>query len=231
MQWIRRRPRPWLSWVLHGGYLAYYPIIVGAPLGLQASGRREGMQRALTAIMATFYLCYLTFLLFPVVGPRHAFPPADNSATRTAIARLTGRFLHRVAAWGAAFPSSHVAVSATATAAAFREWRGLGFALTAPTTLLALGAVYGQFHYAVDVLAGLAVAAVVTIGSRWRRRRGTRAGPPPDGRPAAAVPASSVPVGLDGQTGAGEAVLPSVDDAGPGIAERGPARRRPEGGP
>ena len=153
-------------------HLAYYPIIAAGPLALWATGQREAMHRAMTTIMATFYVCYTTFLLFPVVGPRHIFPAADNLATRTPIAQLTAQFIEHVAAWGAAFPSSHVAVSVAATVAALLEWRMLGAALVVPTTLLALGSVYGQFHYAVDVLAGLgvglAVAAVVWLTSRQR---------------------------------------------------------------
>ena len=170
--WIRWNPSTWLAWALYLGYLAYYPIIAAAPLALWATEQREAMRRAMTTIMATFYVCYTTFLLFPVVGPRHIFPAADNLATRTPIAQLTAQFIEHVAAWGAAFPSSHVAVSVAATLAALLEWRVLGASLVVPTTLLALGSVYGQFHYAVDVLAGLgvglAIAAGVWLTSRQR---------------------------------------------------------------
>src|SRR5215467_13808464 len=140
-EWIRADPSASLSWVLYLGYLAYYPIIAAAPLALWATGQHEAMRRAMTTIMATFYLCYTIFLLFPVVGPRHMFPAADNAATQTAIAQLTAGLLDNVAAWGAAFPSSHIAVSVVATAAALREWRALGWVLTVPTALLALGCV------------------------------------------------------------------------------------------
>jgi hypothetical protein len=178
--WIRSSPSVWLSWVLHLGYLAYYPITVAAPLGCWMTGRREAMARAMTTIAATFYVCYLTFLLFPVMGPRHAFPLADNAATRTAIAEVTHGFLGHVAAWGAAFPSSHVAVSVAATAVALIEWRALGLALVVPTALLALGSVYGQFHYAVDALAGTAVGLAVAVGVRLAAS--SLAGPEPSAR-------------------------------------------------
>jgi len=169
-EWIRHQPWPWLSWLLHLGYLAYYPIVVGPALALWLAGRRQGMQRFLASVMATFYVCYVIFLLFPVAGPRDVFPAADNAATATAVARWTQRLLDRLAAWGAAFPSSHVAVSVAATMAAFREWRALGHAMVAPTVLLALGAVYGQFHYVVDVLGGVGVALLVTACATPRAR-------------------------------------------------------------
>lgn len=200
-EWIRWNPSVWLSWVLHLGYLAYYPITVAAPLALWLTGQRAAMLRALTTIMATFYLCYVTFLLFPVVGPRLIFPAVDNAATRTAIAQMTAGFLDHVAAWGAAFPSSHVAVSVAATAAALREWRALGVALVVPTVLLALGSVYGQFHYAVDSLSGFGVGLAVAAGSRLvsrqsagaeriepSERSGRKSAVPNLSRPAASTP-------------------------------------------
>jgi membrane-associated phospholipid phosphatase len=171
--WIRAAPWVWLSWLLHAGYLSYYFILAGAPLGLWLSGRRDGARRVTVAIMAAFYICYAVFLLFPVAGPRYVFPPAANAATDTAIARFTQRLLDNGAAWGTAFPSSHVAVSLAAAGTALAEWRRLGAALLAAATLLTLGTVYGQFHYAVDAMAGAALAAAVVVVSR--RISGTRA--------------------------------------------------------
>jgi membrane-associated phospholipid phosphatase len=168
-EWIRSSPSVWLSWVLHLGYMAYYAIIVAAPLALWLTRQREAMQRAVTTITATFYLCYATYLVFPVVGPRHVFPAADNAAAQTAIAQWTARFLEHVSAWGAAFPSSHGAVAVAATVVA------LGLALVVPTTLLTLGSVYGQFHYAVDVLAGIGVGLAVAIGAWLVSRKGATA--------------------------------------------------------
>ncbi len=164
--WIRAAPWPWLSWLLHGGYVSYYLVLPAAPLALWISGRRDGARRVALAMSVAFSACDAAFLVFPVAGPRYAFPHADNEATRTAIARLVQQLLDGAAAWGTAFPSSHVAVSVAAAGAAAREWRGLGAFLVPAATLLTLGTVYGQFHYAVDALAGLAVAAVVLFAVR-----------------------------------------------------------------
>jgi membrane-associated phospholipid phosphatase len=146
---------------MHAGYLSYYLILAGAPLGLWLSGRREGARRVTLAMMAAFYLCYAIFLLFPVAGPRYTFPLADNAATATGIARFTQRLLDGGAAWGTAVPSSHVAVSLVAAGVTLGEWRALGAPLLAAAILLTLGTVYGQFHYAVDAVAGAALAAAV----------------------------------------------------------------------
>jgi hypothetical protein len=44
---------------------------------------------------------------------------------------------------------------------ALRYWRTLGLVLLPFTAGLILAVVYGQFHYAVDALAGLVVAALM----------------------------------------------------------------------
>jgi len=159
--WIRAWPSPALSTLLHAGYLSYFPILVASTLGLWLAGRRDGARRVLLLMMATFYICYTTFLAFPVAGPRYLWPLADNVATATPVARFTHALVAGGSAWGTAFPSSHVAVALAVSVSAWREWRGLGRLLVAATVLLALGTVYGQFHYAVDTLAGAALGTLV----------------------------------------------------------------------
>jgi membrane-associated phospholipid phosphatase len=159
-------PSPSLSWVLHLAYLSYYALVLGSPLGLWLSGRRDGARRAIVAIMATFYVCYTIFLLFPVAGPRYTFPLAMNEATVTAPARFAQRLLNAGASWGTAFPSSHVAVAIEAALAALASWRAFGAILMVVAVLLTMGTVYGQFHYGVDALAGVALAGVMFLLTR-----------------------------------------------------------------
>jgi membrane-associated phospholipid phosphatase len=160
-RWIREEPNVTLSWILHSCYLAYYPILYASPLGLWLVGRRDASRRTIFAVMVTFYLCYLVFLFFPVAGPRYAFDAANNAASNVGPARFAQWLLDRGDSWGAAFPSSHVAASVVATGMALRYWRTLGLVLLPFTAGLILAVVYGQFHYAVDALAGLVVAALI----------------------------------------------------------------------
>jgi len=160
-RWIRESPNVVLSWALHSCYLAYYPILYAAPLGLWMSNRRDASRHTIFAVMATFYLCYVVFLFFPVAGPRYAFDGAHNAATQVGPARFAAWLLDRGDSWGAAFPSSHVAASVVATGMALRYWRTLGLVLVPFTVGLILSVVYGQFHYAIDALTGLVVAALM----------------------------------------------------------------------
>jgi hypothetical protein len=160
-RWIRESPSVVLSWLLHACYLAYYPILYASPLALWMSGRRDASRHTIFAVMATFYLCYIVFIFFPVAGPRYAFDSAHNAATAVWPARFAAWLLDRGDSWGAAFPSSHVAASVVATGMALRYWRPAGLALVPFTAGLILAVVYGQFHYAVDALSGLMVAALM----------------------------------------------------------------------
>jgi len=160
-RWIREMPSPLFSWLMHACYLAYYPILYASPLGLWVTGRREAARRTIFAVMTTFFLCYLVFLFFPVAGPRYAFDLPHNAATEVGPARLAQWLLDRGDSWGAAFPSSHVAAAVVAAGMALRYWRPLGLAMLPFTAGLIVAVVYGQFHYAVDSLAGLVLAAGV----------------------------------------------------------------------
>jgi membrane-associated phospholipid phosphatase len=160
-RWIRETADPLFSWTLHACYLAYYPILYASPFALWMAGRKDASRHTIFAVMATFYVCYVVFLFFPVAGPRYAFDAAHNIATDVGPARFASWLLDRGDSWGAAFPSSHVAASVVATGMALRYWRALGFVLLPFTAGLILAVVYGQFHYAVDALAGLIVAALM----------------------------------------------------------------------
>ena len=168
--WIRALPWPWLSTLMHAGYLSYYFILAGAPLALWTTGRKDGARRVTLAVMAAFYVCYAMFQLFPVAGPRYFFPRADNAATQAALARAVQSLLDSGAAWGTAFPSSHVAASLAAAGAALREWTALGMVLVPAAAVLTLVTVYGQLHYAVDAVAGALLAgAFLAIARKMGR--------------------------------------------------------------
>jgi membrane-associated phospholipid phosphatase len=164
--WMEAWPWPVLSWALHAGYLSYYAIVAAAPLAQWVSGRREGALRTALATSIAFYVCYAAFLVFPVAGPRYVFPPAANAATAVLPARLAHELLEGAAAWGTAFPSSHVAAAFAASVSAAQGWPALGAVLVPLSVLLALGTVYGRFHYAVDALAGVAVALMALLCAR-----------------------------------------------------------------
>src|SRR5690606_7329593 len=158
-----------LSEPLHAAYLSYYAIIYGPPLLLYVAGRRSHFHEMLFPLMLTFFVSYLFFIYFPVQGPRYIFPPPGGGLEAGPLYRLAHLVLEAGSAQGAAFPSSHVAVAATQTILVARFLPRLLPVVAVLTLGLAAGAVYGGFHYATDVVAGFALAAVL-VGAAPRAR-------------------------------------------------------------
>ncbi|MGH7658227.1 MAG: phosphatase PAP2 family protein, partial [Gemmatimonadales bacterium] len=147
--------------VLHGAYFTYY-LIIPLPIGWFAfTGRLDALRRTVLLVTTTFVVCYLAFLLYPVAGPYYEFPRPTGAFVDNPMARLVYDILGTGSSYGAAFPSSHVAATVTAAAAAWMGSRRLGIALAIPTALLIVGVVYCQMHYAVDAMAGVMVSGSV----------------------------------------------------------------------
>lgn len=162
------------STVFHGAYFAFYPIVLAPPIYFLALRRSTEAQRAVRWTLATFLSCYLVFLLFPVAGPYYEFARPDPWFIANPMARLVYATLDKGSAYGAAFPSSHVAATLVATAVAFTGSKTLGWILLIPAVLLSIGVVYCQMHYGVDALAGVVVAAGVIAVGRWEERSSFR---------------------------------------------------------
>lgn len=163
MLWVRNWPDPVLSWFLNISYAMYYFMVVGAPMLVSHKvGYRQG-QHILLMIIITFYISYSIFLIVPTAGPLYLFPPVDNSATQTLAAKLVSLILTLGDAWGSAFPSCHVAVTIVLTFGAMLYSRRIGLFLLPFMLMLILATVYGQIHYAVDVLGGIVLAFVVLM--------------------------------------------------------------------
>lgn len=168
--WWQQSHSPFWSTIFHGAYFTFYPIVLAPPIVFLARGCLPEARRAVRWIIATFLVCYLCFLFFPVAGPYYEFPRPDDWFISNPMARLVYATLARGSAYGAAFPSSHVAATVVATAAAFLGSKRLGWVLLVPAILLTIGVVYCQMHYAVDALAGMVIAlGVVAIGCREAR--------------------------------------------------------------
>jgi len=162
-----------LSETLHAAYLSYYFIIYGPPLILYLTGRFDDFRRVTFGVMLTFFVHYLFFIYFPVQGPRYLFPAPGGEIAAGAFYKLAHRVLEAGSSQGAAFPSSHVGVAFAQSVLALRYLPRLAPFLFVLSTALALGAIYGGFHYATDAVAGLVLGvAVVAAAPALIRRLG-----------------------------------------------------------
>jgi len=169
--WAHHMPVLAISEILHGAYLLYYAIIFSVPVVLYSAGRSDDLSRAAFVLLLTFVACFAIYVAFPVAGPRYVWPAptgVPQGPVRSAVLWL----LETGSSRGTAFPSSHVAVSVTQSILAVRYLGRRGWIVPTITTGLAAGAVYGGFHYAIDVVAGAILGALIPLLAirRWRVR-------------------------------------------------------------
>jgi membrane-associated phospholipid phosphatase len=146
------------SEALHFAYASYYALIFLPPIVLYARGCRLEYARTLLALVVVYGVCFATYLIFPVDGPRFLVGPA--AAPDGPVRRFVLHLLATGSSRGTAFPSSHVAASVVASLCALRFQPRVGVVVAALTVGLTVATVYGGFHYAVDAVAGLATGAV-----------------------------------------------------------------------
>lgn len=160
-----------LSEALHAAYLSYYPIIYLPPLLLYLRGRRDAFAALLRPLVATFLLHYLVFVYFPVQGPRYLFPAPGGTVADGPLYQLTHRILEAGSSQGSAFPSSHIGVAVVQTVAVFRFLPRAAPLVLVATVGLGVGAVYGGFHYAIDMIVGALVGLAIGVASLALDRR------------------------------------------------------------
>jgi membrane-associated phospholipid phosphatase len=153
--WASALPVRWLSEALHFAYASYYLLVYVPPALLYFRGRRDAYAATLLALAVVYGVCFLTYVVFPVDGPRFLGGPA--AAPDGPIRSFVVHLLQTGSSRGTACPSSHVAASVVATLAALRYQRRVGIVVALLTVGLAVGAVYGGYHYLVDVLVGAIV--------------------------------------------------------------------------
>ncbi len=176
---------PWrpLGEYLHLGYFSYYFLVPVLAVLLRFRRPRAAFEIAIASVALVFYICFVFFIVFPVAGPYYSFPPPAPHTVGYVIPRLVHWILNHGSSVGAAFPSSHVAVSVTTWIMAMRYHRTLARVYLFLVPALAVGAIYGGYHYATDVVAGAMLAVIVgTAGHRLTVRLERRIAAPPAGR-------------------------------------------------
>ncbi|HEX4633655.1 MAG TPA: phosphatase PAP2 family protein [Gemmatimonadales bacterium] len=157
--WLHALPGRGFSEVMHLFYFSYYPLLCLVPVLLvfasRGALRREGVLR----IAAAYLACFLFYALWPTTGPGFLHVTFPDTVSGGPIFRLNHLIQDSGDSLGTAFPSSHVAGAVTLTWILWRMGhRRLGM-LGIAITLGVLGAtIYTQNHFAVDSLAGLALA-------------------------------------------------------------------------
>ena len=177
------RPQPAvLGEVLAFGYVAYIPMLLGVMVALPGRPGRGALAPAESMarrICLAWALCFVVFVLVPVLGPRFLFPWLQPARFGTGpfshLARLNQTYGMLD---GGSFPSAHVAATAITVWSAWRWRRALLWAVLPVSIALAVSCVYLAYHYVVDVAVGVLFGAAGVMVDRlivgWRARLGSR---------------------------------------------------------
>ena len=148
----------------HFFYFSYYLII---PLTAILLYRKDTklFERFVFQLSCLFYVCYTIYIFLPVEGPL---------ALRNEYYLQNG-FFHKIVDFvysagenpGAAFPSSHVAVTFLVAWWGSKHFKRMRIFYWLTCLFLSIATVYCIFHYAVDVLAGLLLGIFAVLIFNW----------------------------------------------------------------
>lgn len=177
---------PWLTdlmAILYAPYLIY-PMVLMAILSL--GHRRLEFQQVSLAVILTFLLGFLCYVVFPALPPRFYIPEMFTHPVH-----LSGSYIHDrlqnvwdelSAVKGAAFPSLHVALSSIALYYAFQfrkisRWYRILFYVYLPLVPgLWFSTIYLRHHWVLDIVAAWGICAAAILFSTqlnqltWRLR-------------------------------------------------------------
>lgn len=151
----------WVTELLSFCYFCYYLMIPGFLTVLFIKQKYELIISSTATISLTFFLSYQLFFLYPIEGPRWFF--AGQYLTN-----LDGFFFRSMVEYvidngairGGCMPSTHFAIALVVMLYCLKHYRRAGLWLIVVNSGLALGTVWGRFHYISDVVVGGIIATL-----------------------------------------------------------------------
>lgn len=156
------RHTPWLQAPMLG-YATYGVLLFGALLLLGLLSTRHDVSRRLAASGWAALATLISLALNQPLG--HLFHEARPYATHPQMLRLAD------VTTDFSFPSDHAVMAGAVAARLLMVNRRLGVLASILAALLAFARVYIGAHYPWDVVAGLALGAIVAVGGWWALHR------------------------------------------------------------
>jgi membrane-associated phospholipid phosphatase len=160
-------------------YLLVYAVAPFVVAILYFEDRRERVNGVLFLYLLGTLLAYALFPYFPSDPPRVAFGGSDLPNVSSVLRELNLGLVVGYGIHSSVFPSAHVSSAfsaAWALLAYLPERRRIGWGMLVYAVSVAVATVYGRYHYAADVAAGIAVslvpAAMILLARRRLRVRG-----------------------------------------------------------
>lgn len=169
---LQRYLEVWLNELMNISYFSYYFLLPASVIILLLRKRWDALERLVLTSAVVFYICYLIYIFYPVLGPQ--FFLSDQyylPIIGPFFTPLMQRILEGTGFYGASMPSSHCAVALVALWILAREIPRIAIPSIIVLSLLCAGAVYSRYHYTSDVFAGLLIGAVtLRVANSWQRK-------------------------------------------------------------
>jgi membrane-associated phospholipid phosphatase len=152
----------------HFFYFSYYLII---PLTCILLYRKDVklFESFMFQLSSLFYVCYVIFIFLPVEGPMQL---RNEYYLQHGFFRKIVDFVYSSGENpGAAFPSSHVAVTFFVAWWANKYFVRMRILYWLTCLFLSIATVYCMFHYAVDVIGGLLLGVLTVLMFNWGARK------------------------------------------------------------
>jgi membrane-associated phospholipid phosphatase len=147
-------------------YVLVYAVAPFLVAVLYFQHRRRRVNGALFLYLLGTLLAYALFPYFPSDPPRVAFGGSDVPNITTVLREFNLWLLGKYSIHSSVFPSAHVSSAFSAAWALFAflpERKRYGWGMLVYAVTVAIATIYGRYHYAADVAAGLAVSLVPAV--------------------------------------------------------------------
>lgn len=162
LEFSKLMPQAWFNECMFMSYFSYYLLTGVVCISIYFEKEAESY-RTIFIIIISFYLYYILYIIFPVVGPQYYF---NVTAYQPEHPYLFGKimcFLHTMERATGAFPSSHVGMALVFSYIFFKHVKKLFF-ITLPFIIgICFATIYLKEHYVVDVIVGLLSAPLFII--------------------------------------------------------------------
>lgn len=163
-QWLERYAHPLLVDLMAVNYALYFILPLSVWFALYLMKDQKGFYEVSTAIIATLYLGYIGYVIFPAAPPRFTLQYESPLPSLFLHNFLQSKWDKAAAVMLGAFPSLHVGLSSLSIIFSYRYRKVLAggsllFYIVTPLTVgLWFSTVYLRHHWVVDIFAGWFVA-------------------------------------------------------------------------
>lgn len=162
---------PLAAEVLAGAYFCFYFIVLGAVVLYSVRRRQPEAANFFNGLLCLYVLGFIGYFTLPAAGP--AFYSLPDQGASGPIARGVIAVVKDGVTGMDVFPSLHTAITLYINVFLWRNgYRRTALALLPITLGIMLATIFLRYHYGIDVLAGLLLAAWASwrFAPRWRHQ-------------------------------------------------------------